>query len=100
LLPEKTLNQQESHPKAVAEDQPGTSDRAANSPGEARSPAYNIIDLPDRATRTRFPQWLAVGTLVSLGLHGLLVFIPTGHESVTPPKPQENQVRITQLDGD
>lgn len=94
MSPEKTLNQQESHLTAVAEEALDTGDRASR---ERKAVASNIIDLPDRSTKARVPRWLVVGTLASLGLHGLLVFLPTGHESVTPPKPQEKQVRITQL---
>ncbi|MBW4582188.1 MAG: hypothetical protein KME42_21695 [Tildeniella nuda ZEHNDER 1965/U140] len=97
LLPEETLNQPESHLTEVAEEQSDETNRSPRSSGVERSHAHNIISLPDQAAKSRIPWWLNVSTLVSLGLHGLLLFLPMGHESTKPPKPQEKQVRITQL---
>ncbi|MBW4690898.1 MAG: hypothetical protein KME27_03940 [Lyngbya sp. HA4199-MV5] len=43
-------------------------------------------------------RWLWLGLLLSLGLHIGLIWVPSGHEPLPPPKTEpEKQVRITQL---
>jgi hypothetical protein len=43
-------------------------------------------------------KWFWLIFLASLGLHGIFLFLPMGEEAKPPPpKPPENQVRITQL---
>lgn len=68
----------------------------------------NLLDeLPEDDMSPLFPgpkqsggtaRWFWLIFLASLGLHGIFLFLPTGEEAKPPPpKPPENQVRITQL---
>ncbi|WP_204141777.1 energy transducer TonB [Halomicronema sp. CCY15110] len=65
--------------------------------------AQDRIPTPPKLTST-LPQWrwlIAPMLLVSLGLHGLVLFIPTGpaeEELLPPPDPEEDGVAVIKID--
>lgn len=73
---------------------------------EERSPIPGLSDFPEEVpplfpiakSKGRTTQWIWLIALASLGLHAGVLLIPTGEGSKpTPPKPPEQQIRITQL---
>ena len=91
-----------------------TSDQSLRSPDHAEPtlPTSGVFpdlldELPEDDISPLFPdpkqpggtaRWFWLIFLASLGLHGIFLFLPTGEEAKPPPpKPPENQVRITQL---
>ncbi len=74
---------------------------------EGRSPSADILEEFPDGIQPLFPipksaggasRWIWLVALVSAGLHGGLMLIPTGEESKPPPpKSSEQQIRITQL---
>lgn len=83
----------------------------STSPQSRRSPTHleiaDLEPLPTEAISSLFPRlpgargtakWFWLIGLASLGLHGVMLFLPLGEpETPPPPKPPEAQVRITQL---
>ncbi|PSB24324.1 hypothetical protein [Stenomitos frigidus] len=54
--------------------------------------------FPQTKRKGGLSKWVWFGVAVSVGLHGLLLLLPTGDEPMpVPPKDPEKQVRITQL---
>ena len=51
-------------------------------------------------SRPRWQRWLAPMLLASLGLHGLILLVPTGasqDEAIPPPDPEQDSVAITRI---
>lgn len=104
---ENSLQQSNGNPESIDFVAKNDSRNALDGETEMRSPASPSFEslpgdnLPLFSTvqQTRgIARWIWIVALASIGLHAGLLLIPVGEEAKPPPpKPPENQVRITQL---